>query len=161
MDPVASQRFFNFLVSRARAAVIELQDRVQDGRLDDAYKQRWYTHLLEEMVHISVFILFMLCHLLSQESASICLGAGQCSGWYLYIPPFYKSLSQHCSGRCNDFEDHILNNILSLNAHTLPSDPSQAVARCWDAWWLADWDPTGTLPTGVTLFESQVSPIYC
>jgi hypothetical protein len=60
MDPVASQRFFNFLVSRAHAAVIELQDCVWDGQLDDAYKARWYTHLPEEMVRITVFIPLLL-----------------------------------------------------------------------------------------------------
>jgi hypothetical protein len=52
MDPVSSQIFLNFLVSRARAAVLEYQTRDREGRLDRIYATRWYTRLLEEMVHI-------------------------------------------------------------------------------------------------------------
>jgi hypothetical protein len=91
MDPVALQRFFNFLVSRARAAVIELQDRVRDGRLDDAYKQRWYTHLLEEMVRITVVILFI--HVMSFIVTGISFHLPWC--WaMLWLVPLHPALLQ-------------------------------------------------------------------
>jgi hypothetical protein len=77
----------------------------------------------------------------------------------LYIPPFYKKLSQLCSGRLHDLDELTISNILKLNANTLPSDPTAAVARYWDAWWLADGDPTGTLQSGIALYETQVSAI--
>jgi hypothetical protein len=54
MDGVSLQIFLNFLVSRARTAVLELQDRARGGRLTDSYASQWYTRLLEEMVPIMI-----------------------------------------------------------------------------------------------------------
>jgi hypothetical protein len=87
MDPVAAQRFFNFLVSRARAAVIELQDRSRDGRLDASYNERWYARLLEEMVRITVFILLShLISLLRKPLPSVLVRGNAVGGTYISHP---------------------------------------------------------------------------
>jgi len=89
MDPVALQRFFNFLVSRARAAVIELQDVSGMGG--------WMTHinemvhpLLEEMVRIMFVIL--LCYVIyrhrNQLPFALVLGNALA---VLYIRPFTRA----------------------------------------------------------------------
>ena len=66
-------------------------------------------------------------------------------------------MSQLCSGRLGG-SDHLsgLEEIINLNANTIPSDPSRPVEGYWDAWWSDVEGPSGTLQGGIALFENQV-----
>jgi hypothetical protein len=78
---------------------------------------------------------------------------------YLYIPPFFKSLSACCSHRLSSSEwQEDINRCLELRYASFPGEASEIRQNPWNPWWTDPMvDDPRSWAAGMTQFQIEVS----
>ena len=85
-----------------------------------------------------------------QEHASCLIGHASIRRNHLHISPFFKLLSRAVYARQWD-------DILDLDCHCVPMDPTRPMEHCWNPWWKGDFvDENGTMLEDIQRYHNQV-----